>query len=73
MTIDQLRQALKELNGERPLSVAVAGVHTAVGIAAFTVKNAMLIPAEDDQLIKVTDGKSIYIIDAERVAWLQIG
>jgi hypothetical protein len=73
MTNDQLRQALRELNGERTLSVAMADVHTAVGMASFAVKHAMLIPDEEDHLVKVTDGKSIFIIDAERVAWMQIG
>jgi len=73
MTNDQLRQALHELNGERTLSVAMAHVHTAIGLASFSVKHAMLIPDEDDHLVKVTDGKSIFIIDAERVAWIQIG
>lgn len=73
MTNDQLRQALRELNGERTLIVAMAGVYSSVGMASFTVKHAMLIPDEEDHLVKVTDGKSIYIIDAERVAWLQIG
>lgn len=73
MTVDQLRQALRELNGERTLTVAMAGVYSSVGMAAFAVKHAMLIPDEEDHLVKVTDGKSIYIIDAERVAWMQIG
>ncbi len=73
MTNDQLRTALRELNGERTLGVAFANVHISIGVASITVKHAMLIPDEEDHLVKVTDGKSIYIIDAERVAWLQIG
>lgn len=73
MTHDQLRQALRELNGERHAVFVVADVHHAAGMAALTVKHAMLIPDEEDHLVKVTDGKSIYIIDAERVAWIQIG
>ena len=32
-----------------------------------------LIPDEPDHLIKVTDGKSVFIIEAERVAWVRIG
>jgi hypothetical protein len=33
----------------------------------------MLIPQESDGLVKVTDGSHVYIVDAERVAWLEIG
>lgn len=74
MTNDQLRTALKELNGERDLHVIFAGVFTAAQTpATATIKNAMLIPDEEDHLVKVTDGKSIYIFDAEKVASLRIG
>lgn len=70
MTPTQLRQALSELNGERDLTLAFAGF--APQEARLSVQNAMLIPDEPDHLVKVTDGKSIYILDAERVAWLRI-
>lgn len=74
MTSDQLRQALRELNGERDLIVVFADVPSPVpGLASIEVKKAMLIPDEADHLVKVTDGKSISILDAERVAWLRIG
>lgn len=74
MTSDQLRQALRELNGERDVIVVFADVPSPVpGLASIEIKKAMLIPDEADHLVKVTDGKSIYIIDAERVAWLRIG
>jgi len=73
MTTDQLRQALRELNGERKLVVVFAQVHSpAPGVSHLEVKNAMLIPDEADHLVKVTDGRSIVILDAERVAWLSI-
>jgi hypothetical protein len=39
----------------------------------IVVHNAMLIPDEPDHLVKVTDGKSVFIIDAQRVAWIRIG
>jgi hypothetical protein len=68
MTPDQLRQALKELNGERAAIIAVVGLPETI-----VVNNAMLIPDEPDHLVKVTDGKSVFIIDAERVAWVRIG
>jgi hypothetical protein len=68
MTPDQLRTALRELNGERAATFALAGIGETV-----VVQNAMLIPDEPDHLVKVTDGKSVFIIDAQRVAWIRIG
>jgi hypothetical protein len=68
MTPDQLRQALRELNGERAATFAIAGLAEPV-----VVHTAMLIPDEPDHLVKVTDGKSVFIIDADRVAWIRIG
>jgi len=75
MTNDQLRQALHELNGERDLAIVFTNIFTSTypGQNMLTVKRAMLIPDEADHLIKVTDGKSIYIIDAQQVAWIKIG
>jgi hypothetical protein len=70
MTLDQLRKALSELNGERDAVFAFAGM--AEGCAVLRVPNAMLIPDEGDALIKVTDGKSIYIIHSEAVHWVRI-
>ncbi|MBX3360799.1 MAG: hypothetical protein KF912_00770 [Phycisphaeraceae bacterium] len=70
MTPTQLRQALSELDGHRDLGVAFADVHPpSLGLE---IKKAMLIPDEPDHLVKVTDGKSIYILDAERIAWIRI-
>ena len=74
MTTDQLRQALRELNGERDLGIVFAEVQSpATGVSTLEVKHAMLIPDEEDHLVKVTDGKSVFIIDADRVAWIRIG
>lgn len=74
MTPTQLRTALRELNGERDLTLAFADVPSPVpGLSSLEVKKAMLIPDEADHLVKVTDGKAVYILDAERVAWLRIG
>ncbi len=70
MTPTQLRQALSELDGNRDLGVAFADMHSPV--PWIEVKKAMLIPDEPDHLVKVTDGKSIYILDAERIAWIRI-
>lgn len=67
MTTDQLRKALAELNGQRDVAF-----HFATS-PACTVMSAMLLPDEDDHLVKLTDGKHVFIIDAEPVSWIQIG
>lgn len=68
MTPDQLRTALRELNGERDLTLAFVG-----HLEHLMIPRAMLIPDEPDHLVKVTDGTSVYIVDAERVMWFKIG
>lgn len=71
MNSDQLRKALSELNGQRTATFAFHAIqepHT-----QLAVRNAMLVPDEPDHLIKLTDGQSIYIIDAERVSYIRIG
>ena len=76
MNSTQLRQALRELNGERHLQVVFADIGSGMnaGIPSYLeVKAAMLIPDEDDHLVKVTDGKAVYIVDAERIVWIRIG
>jgi hypothetical protein len=70
MTPTQLRQALRELNGERDAKFSFASVASVESI--LHVANAMLIPDEPDHLVKVTDGTHVYIIDAERVAYVGI-
>ena len=67
MTNDELRQALRELNSERDAAFVFSDAPTCV------VQHAILIPAEDDGLVKVSDGKHVYIIDATRVVWVKIG
>mgnify|MGYP001191168348 FL=1 len=63
---DQLRKAFSDLNG-RDLRIEFEGAETLV------VRNAMLIPEEQDDLLKVTDGSHEYIIECGRVAWVEIG
>ena len=67
MTSDQLRQALGELNSERDAEFHFDGAPPCL------VPGAILIPDEADHLVKVSDGKHVYLIDAERVAWVKIG
>jgi len=68
MTNDQLRTALGELNGQRD-----AVFYFTSETDRCTVTDAMLVPTEEDNLVKVSDGKHVYIIDGEQVAWVRIG
>jgi len=67
MNTDQLRQVLSELDGKR-----AAAFHF-VSAAECVVANAMLLPDEKDHMVKVTDGKHVYIIDAAQLVWIRIG
>jgi hypothetical protein len=67
MTTNELRQALKELNGKR--DAVIYFMHAEKCIIA----SAMLLPDEPDHLVKLTDGKHVYIIDSAEVAWIKIG
>lgn len=71
MKPEQLRQALSELSGKRDATFAFALNESES--SCLTIRGAMLVPDEPDHLVKVTDGQSIYIIDAERVCWVRIG
>lgn len=70
MTSDQLRQALAECQGKRDVHLCFAEVPDAG--AHLSITAAMIVPDEDDHLVKLTDGRSEYVIDAERVAWVRI-
>jgi hypothetical protein len=70
MNADQLRQALRELNGERDVFFAFASMPEHE--SHLHLHNAMLIPDEPDHLVKVTDGKSVYIIEPDRIVWVRI-
>ncbi|MEM1186563.1 MAG: hypothetical protein AAGI53_16360 [Planctomycetota bacterium] len=71
MTPDQLRQALKELQGKRAATFVFADVPEPS--TTLTVNSAMLVPDEPDHLVKLTDGQSIFIIDADRIAYIRLG
>ncbi len=71
MTARELRQALGELDGTRDLTVHFS--QTSPESATLLVIRAMLVPEEEDHLVKVTDGHAVYLLDAERVVWLKIG
>lgn len=78
MTNDHLRKALGELNAERDLQIAFTHVLGATvpplpSPGLLNIKRAMLIPDEEDHLVKVTDGTHVYVIEARHVAWMKIG
>ncbi len=68
MTNETLRKALAELNGQRDVEI-----HFHSSTPPCYVQNAMLLPDEDDHLAKLTDGKHVFVLDAEQLAWLKIG
>ena len=67
MTTEQLRTALGELNGQRDVRINFDATHECL------IKGALLVPAEADNIVKLTDGTREYLIDAQRVAWVEIG
>jgi 7-keto-8-aminopelargonate synthetase-like enzyme len=71
MNHDDLRKALADLKGHRDALLAFTAVDGAASI--LSINNAIIIPDEGDHLIKLTDGRSEYIIDPERVAWIRVG
>ena len=67
LTPEQLRSAFGTLDGTRDVRVVFEHAE------ACTVRTALLVPAEGDGLIKLTDGVREYGIDAKRVVWIAIG
>ena len=67
MTTEQLRTALADLNGRRDVRIEFDHADT------LAVQNALIVPAEEDRIVKLTDGTREYLIDAQRVAWVEIG
>jgi hypothetical protein len=67
MTPDQLRAALKDLNGQRDVRVEYEHADACV------IQQALLVPVEQDKIVKLTDGSREYLLDAERITWIKIG
>ena len=67
MTPDQLRAALKDLNGQRDVRIEFEHANACV------IQKALLVPAEEDKIVKLTDGSREYLFDAERITWIEIG
>jgi len=67
ITTEQLRTALADLNGQRDVRFEFDHADTCI------VQKALLVPAEEDRIVKLTDGSREYLVDAQRVTWVEIG
>jgi hypothetical protein len=67
MNDDQVRTALNDLNGMRDVCMRFEAADHCL------VRTALLVPVEDDGLIKLTDGTTEYVVDADRITWIEIG
>ena len=67
MTPDQVRAALRNLNGQRDVRIEFQDAETCA------IPKALLVPVEPDKIVKLTDGAHEYLLDAERIAWIEIG
>ena len=67
ITTEQLRAALADLNGQRDVRLEFDHADNCI------VKNALLVPVEEDRIMKLTDGAREFLVDAQRVAWVEIG
>jgi hypothetical protein len=67
LTTDQLRTALSKLNGKRDVRVKFDHADPCV------IAGALLVPDEADHIVKLTDGTREFLLDADRIAWIEIG
>ena len=67
ITTEQLRAALADLKGTRDVRIEFDHADSCI------VPNAFIVPAEEDRIVKLTDGSREYLVDAQRVAWVEIG
>ena len=66
ITTEQLRTALADLNGQRDVRFVFEHAEPCI------VGRALTVPAEEDRIVKLTDGTREFLIDAQRVAWVEI-
>ena len=67
ITTEQLRTALADLNGQRDVHFEFEHAEQC------RVRKALLVPVEEDRIVKLTDGTCEYLVDAQRVTWVEIG
>ncbi len=66
MTTEQLRTALADLVGNRDVRFEFDHASPCI------IKRALIVPAEEDRIVKLTDGASEFLIDAQRVVWVEM-
>ena len=66
MLVDELRVAFKRLDGKKAVRI-----NFSAGIS-LEVTKALLIPVEEDGLLKLTDGEREYVVNPGGVAWIEI-
>jgi hypothetical protein len=67
ITSEQLRVALADLNGHRDVRIEFDHADPCL------IARALIVPVEEDRLLKLTDGSREFLIDPQRVAWIEIG
>lgn len=67
ITSEQLRGALHDLNGHRDVRIEFDHADPCI------VARALIVPVEEDRLLKLTDGSREFVIDPQRIAWIEIG
>lgn len=66
MLADELRAAFSRLDGQRAVRITFSAG------ATLEVVKALVIPVEDDGLLKLTDGEREYVVNSGHVAWVEI-
>ena len=66
MLANELRVAFKRLDGKKAVRI-----NFSAGIS-LEVTKALLIPVEEDGLLKLTDGEREYVVNPGGVAWIEI-
>ena len=66
-TSEQLRAALGDLNGLRTVRFEFDHAESCI------IQNALLVPVEEDRIVKLTDGAHEFLVDSQRVSWVEIG
>lgn len=68
---EQLRTALSALNGQRNVQIYFLNGNEKHS-QPLIINSALLVPAEGDEILKLTDGNKEYLIDAECVTYIEI-
>ncbi|MEC8319774.1 MAG: hypothetical protein VX726_05865 [Planctomycetota bacterium] len=66
MLVEELRTAFATLDGNRAVRISFAAG------ASLEIEKALLIPVEDDGLLKLTDGEREYLVNPGGIAWIEI-